>query len=179
MARHMTERELVELLRWHILRADSQRGGMWTRAAAVLSADALVIAGAAVLVSAANKAAWWSLLTAALPLVAAMISVYEASNVIGGVRDWGRTFAEKDSPTPMFYSLPETVKSLITYDQFRSALTGRSIEGELEDAASELWRISVLHRVRLHQLRRSMRWLQASLPLLILSVGVITASLAG
>jgi hypothetical protein len=101
MARHMTERELVELLRWHILRADSQRGGMWTRAAAVLSADALVIAGAAVLVSAANKAAWWSLLTAALPLVAAMISVYEASNVIGGVPDWGRTFAEKDSPTPM------------------------------------------------------------------------------
>jgi hypothetical protein len=81
--------------------------------------------------------------------------------------------------TSMFYSLPETVKSLITYDQFRSALTGRSIEGELEDAASELWRISVLHRVRLHQLRRSMRRLQASLPLLILSVGVITASLAG
>jgi len=39
MARGMTEREIVEVLRWHILRADSQRGGLWTRAATVLSAD--------------------------------------------------------------------------------------------------------------------------------------------
>jgi hypothetical protein len=79
----------------------------------------------------------------------------------------------------MFYSLPDTVKALRTYDQFRSNITGRSIESEVDDAASELWRISVLHRMRLRQLRRSIRWLQISLPLLILSVGVITTSLAG
>lgn len=179
MDRSMTKRETVEVIRWHILRADGQRSGMWTRAATVLSADALVIAGAAVLVSVASKAAWWSLVTAALPLAAAMISVYEASNVIGGVQDWGRTFTEENSPAPMFYSLPDTVKALRTYDQFRSNITGRSIESEVDDAASELWRISVLHRMRLRQLRRSIRWLQISLPLLILSVGVITTSLAG
>ena len=151
MARGMTEREIVEVLRWHILRADSQRGGFWTRAATVLSADALVIAGAAVLVSVASKAAWWSLITAALPLAAAMVSVYEASNVIGGVQDWGRTFPEKGSPAPMFYSLPETVKILGTYGQFRSAIADRSIESEAEDAASELWRISVRHLLEHHR----------------------------
>lgn len=52
--------ELVDIVRWHILRADGQRGGWWTRAAAVLSADALVIAGTAVLISATSDAKWWS-----------------------------------------------------------------------------------------------------------------------
>src|ERR1700681_3851488 len=110
--------QLVEIVRWHILRADGQRGGLWTRAAAVLSADALVIAGTAVLISASSDAKWWSLLTAVLPLIAAMISVYEATNIVGGITNWHGTFGEKDSPTPFFYSLPETINNLATYEKF-------------------------------------------------------------
>jgi hypothetical protein len=55
-----------------------------------------------------------------------------------------------------------------------------SMERELNNAISELWRVSVLHRTRLHQLRRSIRWLQVSLPLplLIISIGTIIVSLA-
>lgn len=172
-----TER-LIEVIRWHIMRADGQRQGLWMRAAAVLSADALVIAGTAVLASAVSKAAWWSLATTALPLTAATISIFEAISVIGGVRNWGQRFTEHDSPAPILYSLPETVKYLGDYEKFRETVMGRSAEKELNDAMSELWRMSVLHRTRLHQLRHSMRWLQASLPLLIASVGTIIVSLA-
>ena len=169
---------LIEVMRWHIMRADGQRQGLWMRAAAVLSADALVIAGTAVLASTASKAAWWSLATTALPLAAAMISIFEAIGVIGGVRNWSQRFTEHDSPTPILYSLPDTVKYLGCYEKFRETVMGRSAEKELNDAMSELWRMSVLHRTRLHQLRRSMRWLQASLPLLIASIGTIIVSLA-
>jgi polysaccharide pyruvyl transferase WcaK-like protein len=176
---HSTEAErLTELIRWHIMRADGQRQGFWMRAAAVLSADALVIAGTAVLASTSSKAAWWSLATSALPLTAAMISIFEAISVIGGVRNWAYKFTEFNSPAPILYSLPETVRHFGDYEKFRETVMSRSAEKELNDAISELWRLSVLHRIRLHQLRRSMRWLQASLPLLIASVGTIIASLA-
>lgn len=170
--------QLVDIVRWHILRADGLRGGLWTRAAAVLSADALVIAGTAVLVSASSNAKWWSLLTAALPLIAAMISVYEATNIVGGITNWQDAFGQRHSPTPLFYSLPETVRELVTYEKFRLAMAERSIETELNDATSELWRISILHHRRLHQLRRSIRWLQVSLPLLFASVAVIISSVS-
>ena len=169
---------LIELIRWHIIRADGQRQGFWMRAAAVLSADALVIAGTAVLASTSSKAAWWSLATTAMPLTAAMISIFEAISVIGGMRNWGQRFTEYGSPTPILYSLPETAKHLGSYEKFRETVVNRSAEKELNDAISELWRMSVLHRTRLHQLHRSMRWLQASLPLLIASVGTIIVSLA-
>lgn len=171
-----TER-LIEVMRWHIMRADGQRQGLWTRSAAVLSADALVIAGTAVLASSVSRAAWWSLAVTGLPITAAMISIFEAISVIGGVRNWGQKFTEHDSPAPILYSLPETVRYLDSYEKFRDAVMGHSMESEL-NAISELWRVSILHRTRLHQLRRSMRWLQASLPLLIISIGTIIASLA-
>jgi hypothetical protein len=171
-------KDLIEVIRWHIVRADGQRSGLWTRAAAVLSADALVIAGSAVLASATSNAAWWSLATAVLPIAAAMTSIFQAINMINGVRNWSTRFAEQDSPPPLLYSLPETVRNLRTYESFRDTVMNRSSERELTDAMSELWRISVLHLARLHQLRRSMRWLQLSLPLLILSSGTIIFSLA-
>jgi hypothetical protein len=173
----LNDDQLIEIVRWHILRADSQRAGLWTRATAVLSADALVIAGTAVLVSAGDSATWWSLLTAALPLIAAMISVWTACNIVGGISGWQDTFKAKDSPTPLFYSLPDTVKGLGTYEKFRHALSNRSAASELDDAASEFWRLSVLHLQRLHQLRRSIHWLQISLPLLFISIAVIISSL--
>ena len=176
-AEPLDEDRLIEIVRWHIVRADGQRSGLWTRAAAVLSADALVIAGTAILVSAGNDVKWWRLLTAALPLVAAMISVYEACNIVGGISNWKDTFTGKDSPVPLFYSLPDTVKELTTYEKFRGAIANRSAASELDDAASELWRLSVLHITRLHQLRRSIHWLQISLPLLLVSVAVIISPL--
>ena len=169
---------LVEVMRWHILRADGQRSGLWTRAAAILSANALVVAGTAVMTSAGSNAAWWSLITAILPLVASLLSIYEASNVLGGMQDWSHTFVKQDSPKPILYSLPETVNALDTYDNFRSVVMSRSIDEEMGDAMSELWRISVLHRLRIHQLRRSLRWFEISVPLLVISAIVIVASLA-
>lgn len=178
MASGNDAKELIGVIRWHIVRADTQRGGLWTRAAAVLSADALVIAGAAVLASSVSNAAWWSVATAVLPIAAAMVSIFEVINMINGIRNWGAKFAEQNSPAPLLYSLPETVRNLRTYENFRATVVNRSAERELTDAMSELWRISVLHLERLHQLRRSTRWLQLSLPLLILSSGVIIFSLA-
>src|ERR1022692_1375661 len=121
MNKSIDTKELIEVVRWHIVRADGLRNGLWTRAAAILSANALVVAGTAVLASTGNSAAWWSLSTAVAPLIASMASIYEASNVISTIQGWSRTFAEQDSPTPVIYSAPDTVEILGTYDRFRAA----------------------------------------------------------
>src|SRR5438046_9888108 len=96
-------KDLIEVIRWHIVRADGQRSGLWTRAAAVLSADALVIAGSAGLASASSNAAWWSLAAAVLPIAAAMISIFQAINVVTGARAWSTRFGKKDSWPRLLY----------------------------------------------------------------------------
>jgi hypothetical protein len=172
-------KEMIETLRWHIARADAQRSGLWTRAAAVLSANALVVAGTAVMASAGSGAAWWGLITAILPLAASMISIYEASNIIAAyAHGRNRALAAWDSPTPILYSLPATVDYAQNYDNFRLIVTSRTMEKKLNNAIAELWRISVLHRSRLGHLRRALLWFEVSVPLLVLSGGTIIASLA-
>jgi hypothetical protein len=119
---------LIEVTRWHILRADGLRNGLWMRAAAILSANALVVAGTSLLASVRSGGAWWGLATAILPLIASMASIYEACNAIGTVRGWSETFARHDSPLPMIYSAPDTVKALETHEKFRSAIMRRSVD---------------------------------------------------
>ena len=94
----------LDMLRWHILRGDAQRVGLWTRAAAVLGADTLVLAGATVLLTVSPTTPSKLGKIAALATMAlVLVSVMRAAQVLGTVRDWSRTI-EPESPPPALYT---------------------------------------------------------------------------
>jgi hypothetical protein len=85
-----------------------------------------------------------------------------AANVVAVVKNWSARI-EPQSPVPLVYSLHETVKQAQNdYRKFKSIVLEQSLEAELESAVAELWRLSVLHRRRIHGLRWAVRWLVLS-----------------
>jgi hypothetical protein len=149
----------LESVKWHILRSDAQRIGLWTRAAAVLSADTLVIAGAAVMLTLGTRTFFGTLVAALAALILVLISVGWAANAIAVVKNWSKRSLLPNFPPPMIFSLPETVTLAGSFTKFHKIVLTETIEARLDNAISELWRISVLHRNRIHQLRQAVYWL--------------------
>lgn len=149
----------LENVKWHILRSDAQRIGLWTRAAAVLSANTLVIAGAALMLTVGTRTSLGGLIAALIALIFVLMSVVEAANVIATLRDLDKRLPLAKSPVPIIFSLPETVRLSGSFPRFREMVLTETPEAQLDNAISELWRISVLHRNRIHRLRRAVYWL--------------------
>src|SRR5690242_8991665 len=108
----------LEMLRWHIIRSDGQRVGIWSRAAAVLGADTLVLAGATVLLTlspAARQPPKWIALAS---MILVLLSVARVAQVIGTVKDWAKT-VEPESPPPALFNLSESIKLAGTFAEFR------------------------------------------------------------
>ena len=161
----------LDMIKWHIVRSDSQRVGLWTRAAAVLGADTLVLAGATVLLTLSpTTPSRLGKLAALLTMALVLVSAVRAAQVIGTVRDWSRTI-EPHSPSPVLYNLPETVKFAGSYPAFRELVAAQSMSEQVESATSELWRLSCLHRRRIHALRSAGHWLLIAVIALMLSRG--------
>ncbi|GAA3109938.1 hypothetical protein [Streptosporangium carneum] len=159
----------LDVIRWHISRSEAQRAGLWTRAAAVLSANTLVIAGAALMLTLGTRSSGGSLIAALVALVFVLVSTFEIMRLIAAVRDWGRSFPAADSPTPLIFCMSDTVQALETFVGFREVVESWTPQKELDAGVSELWRISVLHRNRIYQLRRAARWLILSIVSLVVS----------
>ncbi|MEV7009681.1 hypothetical protein [Streptosporangium sp. NPDC051022] len=159
----------LEIVRWHISRTEAQRSGLWTRAAAVLSANTLVIAGAALMLTLGTRSSGGSLIAALVALVFVLVSTFEVMRLIAAVREWGRSFPAADSPTPLIFCMSDTVQALETFAGFRKIVEAWTPEKELAAGISELWRLSVLHRNRIYQLRRAARWLILSIVSLVIS----------
>ena len=102
--------EKLESLRWHILRLDGFRAGLWNRAGIILSANALVTAASAVLISVGSRAGHLTLITAVLAMVAVLVSVYEAMGVGGARRQWLGSYEDKQSPPAFVYAVSETMR---------------------------------------------------------------------
>ncbi|MGJ6964790.1 hypothetical protein ACSDR0_23035 [Streptosporangium sp. G11] len=159
----------LEIVRWHISRSDAQRAGLWTRAAAVLSANTLVIAGAALMLTLGARSSSGSLIAALAALAFVLVSTFEVMRLIAAARDWSKSFPAADSPVPLIFCLSDTAKVSETFSNFREIIAGRTPEKELYAGISELWRISILHRNRTYQLRRAARWLILSIASLVIS----------
>ena len=126
----------LETVKWHILRADGQRSGLWARTAAVLGADTLVVAGAAVMLT-LGGAAWPATRLAALAAMGCvLISAVWATNMLSGAGNWSRSM-EGESPSPMLYSLLETIEAATTYEGFRAIALAQTDENQLQSATSE------------------------------------------
>lgn len=166
----MTDDDLLASLahaRWHIARLDGLRDGLWTRAAAVLSASALAIATSAILISLSSSVLSIALLVATGSLIAVVGSIYHALRVFGVRIGWAKLYPTRSSPPPPFYSAPETVQIYASYEGMSASFDSRTLSDEYSAAKSELWRLSVLHQDRAKGLNRSMHWLLASLALIL------------
>ena len=166
------EPQRLASLRWHVTRLDSFRQGLWNRAGVILSANALVTAAAAILISVGSRTGRGVVVAAALAMLAVLASVYEAMGVGGARHQWLGLYSDRPSPPAFLYAVTETMLDAKDYQGFQSALTAWTVPEKIEAATSEIWRLEVLHHRRVIQLLRSLRWLFAGLILLTLSAAL-------
>jgi hypothetical protein len=149
---------------WHILRGDSLRAGVASRAGTLLSTNALVIAGIALAFGPKNHkpdAAVMILAIGALGCVA--VSVMHAALSTMTIRAWSRQFPKHQEHGGSAYSFVEIDSGARTFEDFKQRMTDQSADQVLEDALAELWQCAVLHRYRYMKLRVALRWLLAAL----------------
>jgi hypothetical protein len=166
--------EQLERIHWHILRSDSLRASVASRAGTLLSTNALVIAGIALALgfkSHKPETVVTILTIAALGCVA--VSVMNASMAAVTVRRWPRQFPKHKKHVEHIgppYSFAEINSSASTFEDFKQGMTNQSADQLLEDALAELWRCGMLHGYRYAKLRIALRWLLTALCLFLAAV---------
>jgi hypothetical protein len=142
-----------------------------TRAGAVLSTNALVVAGIALAFGFRDRQPDAVGLALALgDLGAATFSVVNASLALTTLRTWERQFRDDDAPVAFPYSYAQLEDSRGTFEEFKQRTLSLPPEQQLNNALAELWRCGRLHAYRYNKLRIAMRWLLAALLLLMLTV---------
>jgi hypothetical protein len=144
----MTEAELAARLedaKWHLQRYDGLHAVTASRAGAVLSANALVLAGVAVVVGLAPRSSPSdSSLPAGVGALAVIALLFAGLSVVGSaraliaLRAWRRRFGRQLLPRP-FFQHNETLELLPTHDEFVAAFKQLPIEDELDAALTALW----------------------------------------
>lgn len=162
--------DLLKTLQWHINRTDVQRSASWSRAGSVLSANALVVAGATVLARSSSQTNVAIVGATLLPFVAALLPTYEASTVIAGPRSFGRRLTNLGTPPSILYSMIDTPSMGENLETFKALIRSRSASDEIDGAICELWRLGLLHEARSRHLHRATRWFILAIPLLALSI---------
>jgi len=156
---------------WHILRGDSLRGSVASRAGTLLSTNALVVAGIALAVGSGNHRPGVIVIVATVAtFVCVFGSVTSAVLAMTSTFHWKRQFPDQADSAGTIYSFVEH-SGARTFEDFKQQRATESTEQILDEALRELWRISQLHRDRYRWLRRGQRWLFVALFCLLITVG--------
>lgn len=167
----ITVSQQLKVVHWHMLRGDNLRAAVAARAGAVLSTNALVVAGIALSFGLRNhRPDVIGLILALLALGAATFSVVTASLALTTLRTWERHFRGDDAPVAFPYSYAELEGNRGTFGDFKQRTLSLNPEQQLDNALAELWRCGRLHSYRYHKLRIAMRWLLVALLFLMLAV---------
>jgi hypothetical protein len=165
--------EQLSRVHWHILRGDALRGTVASRAATLLSTNALVVAGIALSVGLGNHRPGVIVIVAtAATFVCVFGSVASAVLAMVSTFHWNRQFPDQADSAGTIYSFVEHGSGARTFEDFKQQRATESAEQILDEALRELWRISQLHRDRYRWLRRGQRWLFAALFFLLITVGL-------
>ncbi|MEV7099669.1 hypothetical protein AB0M80_43280 [Amycolatopsis sp. NPDC051045] len=156
--------EQLDRAQWHLLRSDSLRAGVASRAGLVLSTNALVIAGIALAFSVRSNKPGIIVTVLAIPaLISVAVSAMNASLAIVTVRRWPRQFPMHERQVGPPYSFAELDAATSSFDGFRHRMIDQPTGQLLDDALAELWRCGVLHSYRYAKLRTALRWLLTAL----------------
>jgi len=160
----------LELVHWHILRGDSLRAALASRAGILLSTNALIVAGVALALGLRNPAAGYGVLAVSVvTLLCVGVSVVNASLVLVTVRRWQDQFPDTCAPPPFLYSYTG-IEEHGNFEEFKTSLLATSRERLLEHAVTELWRSGILHDYRYRKLRQAMKWLLAAVLFLFITL---------
>jgi hypothetical protein len=178
------ELRLIDTARWHILSYDSLRVSLANRASFVVSADAVLIAGASFLFT------WFSqrqvyggrlsttlvgagMLTA---LVFSVLSIRRASQALLSNRT-RRVLFNADPPSSLFYQHDDTIRAIPDYAEFSVAFKKQTLDAEVESAVVNLWLVLRTHAYRYRFLRAATNELQIAA--LAFACSAITATTLG
>ncbi|MBF6174402.1 hypothetical protein [Nocardia blacklockiae] len=163
----------LDAVRWHLLRQDAKFAAVTTRAAAVLSTNALVVAGTALAftLNGSRQVNPWVLGPAlgTLVLVAASVTYATQALVLLRRRRLSVYFATRSEASAL-YSYTYISRRWRSFDDFRESVMDQSPEQQLRGALDEMWRTSHLHLYRYLKFRKATWLLLASIGLLLTTV---------
>ncbi|MEW1587918.1 hypothetical protein AB0283_21060 [Micromonospora vinacea] len=178
---------LIETARWHITRYDGLRSSIANRASFVISANAVLIGGVALLFpNAINQEVYGGRVTvvamgvAALGvLILAATSIVAATNALLAAKRW-RDIYGSEPPPGMFYLHSDTLAVTPTFRDFDTAFAAQTVSDERMSATVNLWVVMQTLNYRYRFLRRATRRLQYGFGMLACSIGaVIVLSIIG
>jgi hypothetical protein len=180
-ATSLNDEENLKLVFWLIEMHDNLRNSAESRAATVISADAILLAGATFLLdkvlSGANgygqpeKVVFAACLGACLVLVASSIA-YAASTIMFIWEDTRRATSIKNLPPLLFFHPPDIVTHFDSFDRFRDAFQTSTKKQMLEYALGQLLLIITAHAKRYKNLRKTLRCLLISIIPFLIAIAV-------
>ena len=180
-----TETELLEMAKWHIARCDGLRQALSSRAAVILSADALIAGGIAVLLSRTNEippskgsSPYLVVGAQALLLVSVIttfMSVLYALRSLDNKYAWRLSSTSRRSPDSPAFNHGDTLRMYHSFTEFQQAQLSITFSEMLKHANTELWFVIRSHRYRYIQLRKSTRYLSISAMVVLADIFVVLA----
>ncbi|MFI7304431.1 hypothetical protein ACIBM8_14585 [Micromonospora aurantiaca] len=148
----------------------------------MLSANALLVAGAGLLISQALSAQLFGGrisvavigLTWVITLVFIALSVQSAIGALFGRQSWRRLFGE-GPPPGLFYQHTDTLKELSSFEDFAGTFRALDANTELQSATVGLWAGVHAHAFRYASLRRAAKRLNIAFIILLLAFAGILA----
>jgi len=167
----------LDSARWHLSRYDELQANLASRAATLLSADALILGAAAILVGqyfggSFDKTSVTTTLVAAgaaSTLLVVAVSISATARVLLALRPWRKKRIGQGVPRTVFYLHNDTLAVLGDYDAFSSRFKTLSVDDELEGALAALWIRTKNYQTRVRSLRVGLYFLFVSMVCLSLS----------
>jgi hypothetical protein len=178
----LSDIELLELTKWHIARCDGLRQGLSSRAAVILSGDALIAAGIAAflsqVISASGREYGPSATIAVeavllLSIAATFMSVLYAMLSLDNRYAWRPQSQTRRSPASPAFNHGDTLRIYRSFADFRNAQISFSYPELLNHAQVELWFVLRSHKYRYIQLRKSTRFLSVAAAALLIVICIV------
>jgi hypothetical protein len=174
---------VIETARWHIVRYDSIRASLATRASFVVSVAALVVAAISFVFSwAAGHKFYGGTVSLALldsgmllSLIYALVSIRSATSGLLSSKPW-RSVYSGQPPRSLFYTHSDTTKQLPQYADFSTIFKEQTLEMEAEFAMVNLWLVLNTTDHRYKFIRKAVRRLNVAI-LIFSVVAAATAAL--
>ena len=176
----------LELVEWNIGRYDQIRSSVASRASLLVSANTLLLAGVALLLSIYNPnpdgeklsfilIAFFVLLVATLIFV--LTSIWYCVDAIAATRTrkTSRQTFKGVLPDRFLFNWGDTLRNNAAYEDFATKLRKSSPSEILEAALAELWTAIYQHSVKHRSLRWGIRYFRLSI-ILFFSLAVVTAA---
>ncbi|MFB6398217.1 hypothetical protein [Polymorphospora lycopeni] len=175
-------RRMIETARWHILRYDALRASIANRASLLISGNALLIGGVAILFpnTVGQDVAGGRLTLVALAIGAfwvlgcSVFSVIYATKALLAGKSWRELYGQ-EPPVSLFYQHSDTMRVAPDFASFDTAFVEQTLGRERESATVNLWVVLQAHNYRYQFLRRATRRLQLGLVVFAGSVVVAVA----